>query len=97
MIDEYLTFLHEQDLEEKSSLLKRFGKLLKDPTGKKTSREARKKATHQKLDARRLKDAAKRKEEVARRIKDNKLKRKLRQGEPINVTPIQKKIEYIPR
>jgi len=60
-------------------------------------REARRKATHQKLDTRRLKDAAKRKEEVAKRIKDNKLKRKLSKGEPINVTPIPKKIEYMPR
>ena len=104
MIDEYLTFLNEEDLEEKLGLLKKFSKLLKDPSGRKAAREARKKATHQNLDAKRLKNAAKRKEEVAKRIKDNKLKRKLRSGQPINVTPrpkritgAQRQIEYKPR
>ena len=104
MIDEYLTFLHEEDLEEKSGLLKKLGKLLKDPSGKKASREAKKKATHQKLDLKRQTNAIKRHEEVAKKMKANKLKRKLRRGEPINVTPkpkritgAQRQIEYKPR
>lgn len=90
--------IREQLVIEQLQELKipRFLSKLKGKLGKK-SRKARSDATHEKIVKRRYADKQKTKKEVQKRLAANKLKRKLRRGEPIDITPKPKQIEYKPR
>ena len=89
--------IREQLVIEQLQELKipRFLSKLKGKLGKK-SREARRAVTQKKLEVKRYKNKQNIKAEVAKRMKANKQKAKMMRGEPIDITPRPKQIEYKP-